>query len=263
MQLNRTGNEDKILYENPERFYLGNNDKFQSGFQNGFRVHWRKTDEIRFILPVLLSSPDHVLDEGKIFKQGTRTHAGKVEFNGKNYFLKRYNCRGTWYQIRHFFKRSRALKTWVVSCFFWERGVPVPEPLVSLEKRRWGVLDNCYLLMRFSERTQTLRSLWPDLCFESKRKILFKVSEIFGHMYYSRCYHGDLKWDNILVRLQFDFVDVEIVDLDGSQILKIRDLKKSEKDVIRFIRDLEKYEDSYELKKYFLENWKNCLTSTQ
>lgn len=238
---------------------LGSNNLFGRGRQNGFRIHWRRNPAIEAVLAELLPDPDKVLAAGRIFKPGTRTHAGEVILCGKSYFLKRYNCRGPWYQLRHLFKRSRALRTWKVSWGFFDAQVPIPEPLICLEERRFGLLHRSYILMEFAEGTQRLSRLWAQLRLESKLQLLDSLAEILGRMHGRGCLHGDLKWDNIMIAMDGDLPKPTLVDLDGSSLPTWRS-SRARKDIDRFRRDLDRFEADERLRQMFLDSWEKWVS---
>lgn len=237
---------------------LGDNRLFARADKDGFRIHYRRSPGVEEVLKALLPDPDRALGEAEIFKPGSRTHAGRIMVAGNSYFLKRYNCRGLWYQIRHLLRRSRALRTWRVSWSFVEHGVPVPEPMICLEKRHMGFLGKSYILMEFGDDALTLRALWPTIGRGEKESLLLEIAEQFGRMHAAGCLHGDLKWDNLLVRCQSGQWQLKIVDLDGSHVLYASSNKTVKKDLDRFLRDLQKYEGDPTMARDFIECWNSC-----
>jgi len=198
--------------------------------------------DVERLLAELLPNPDHVWAAAKIFKQGTRTHAGQIVLSGKRYFFKRYNIFGPWYRLRYLFKPSRAQKTWLTSWFFWVMQLPVPEPLICLEERPYGLLRRSYLLMELLEGAEKLSCLWSGLSREDKLLVLVKFSEILGRMHRQGCTHGDLKWDNILLRWAGKEPELVLVDLDGGSVSAWNLKRRARNDINRFRRDLQRYE---------------------
>lgn len=237
---------------------LGDNELFAWVVKDGFRIHYRRGLGIEAVLASLLPDPDQVLAEAEIFKPGSRTHAGRIVIAGHSYFLKRYNCRGLWYRLRHLLKRSRALRTWEVSWWFFDQGVSIPEPLICMEKRCMGLLGNSYILMEFGDDTSTLRALWPTLSMDDKESLLLQIAVNLSSMHVAGCLHGDLKWDNLLIRNYSGQWQLKIVDLDGSRAPRWHTRKMAEKDLERFLRDLRKYEGDSRMVASFTERWKSC-----
>ena len=130
---------------------LGSNARFVREERYGFLILRQRTPAAEAALAFLLPDPDQAFDHARILKPGSRTHVGIVEIAGVRYVLKRYNCRGWGYRIQNAFRRSVAMRTWLVTWQYLVRGIPVPEPLLCLEERRFRLLGRAYILMEFIE----------------------------------------------------------------------------------------------------------------
>jgi tRNA A-37 threonylcarbamoyl transferase component Bud32 len=237
---------------------LGNNEKFISEQREGFRIFRKRTPEAEAALQYLLPNPDSAFVHAHILKPGSRTHAGVVEIDGAKYVLKRYNCRGWGYRIGNAFRRSRAVRTWLVNWDYLVRGVPVPDPLICLEERRCRLLERSYILMEFVENTCSLRERWGQLGKAEKVRFGEFFGDLLGKMHRVGMLHGDLKWDNILVGRDPSLENVRLVDLDGSSTTSRFSQVRVQNDLARFLKDLAK-EGNGSLATCVMQSWERAL----
>lgn len=214
--------------------------RFLHGFREGFSFVCLDSVPARQIVDYLLPDPDELFRSANIFKPGTRTHGGQLRVAGIDCFLKRYNDRGLWYRFRHLFVSSRARRTWQIAWELLDAGIPVPQPMVCLEERRFRLLFRSYILMRFASGCERLSDAWMVLADREREALLLLLADIIAGMHRAGALHGDLKWDNILVAPR-ELTKVCLVDLDGSRFTGRFDLRLAEKDLQRFLRDLEQF----------------------
>jgi tRNA A-37 threonylcarbamoyl transferase component Bud32 len=207
----------------------------------------------------LLPDPDQAFDHSRILKPGSRTHVGLVEIAGVRYVLKRYNCRGLAYRVGNAFRRSRAVRTWLVSWQYLVRGIPVPEPLLCLEERRFRFLGRSFILMEFVENAVSLRQRWKQLVDAEKLRFGEFFGTLLGTMHRVGMRHGDLKWDNILVGNEPAYATVRLVDLDGSTASACCNVPRARKDFNRFLKDLDKEEGSVHLRNCVIKAWQKAV----
>ncbi len=230
------------------------NSRFGKLKRNGFKVLFNKKAGIEDLLDELLDDPDRLLDQGQIFKDGNTVRAARIELNGNSYFLKRFNCKGWGYRFKNAFRRSRAVRSWLVSWGFRNRSLPVPEPLVCLEERRLRLLGRSYVLFEYVEQTESLAKIWSRLGATEKQKLLVRLALLLGRMHLFGGVHGDLKWSNILVRGQSD-KELFLIDLDGSKIVGPRKYRSKRKDLQRFLVDLINVQQDQNCSTMLLECW--------
>ncbi len=238
---------------------LGSNAEFVREKCHGFLVLRQHSPMALAALEELLPDPDRLFHEAPILKPGSRTHAGVVEIAGVKFVLKRYNCRGWFYRLGNAFRRSRALRAWLVNWDYLVRGLPVPVPLLCLEERRWRLLERSYVLMEFVEEALTLRERWAGLAEKEKFEFVESCGEMMGRMHRTGMLHGDLKWDNILVGEIPSRDTARLVDLDGSVALKRFSFRRARKDYDRFLKDLRKHEGDDALLDHAVRAWKRGL----
>lgn len=242
------------IWRKNARRSLSNNSRFCKENLHGFSIFRQRTSETANVLEALLPDPDQILEQGEIYKAGRTVRAAKIHVNGKDYFLKRYNVKGWKYSLRNAFRRSRSIKTWLS---FWEfrlRRLPVPEPLLCLEERRFRLLARSYILTDFVEGSEKLSKHWLKLDQGKKKSLLAKLGILLGRMHHLGCQHGDLKWDNILLQDTGAKSEVILIDLDGTRVRSHLRYARARKDLERFLRDLRKWASDEDMQ-FFLKSW--------
>lgn len=234
---------------------LHSNSRFVAGKFGHFKAHWVRQPAVQKALHTLLPNPDTLLNEGVLLKNGRTVRAARIEIDGRHYFLKRYNCKGHVYRIRNTLRRSRAVRTWLSTWNLTVRGVPVPKALICLIERRLGMLERSYILYEHVEGCR-LCDIWPRLDEFGRKRCLAKLAVMLGTMHRFGGYHGDLKWPNILVEEGQGRFHITLTDLDGSRIYRDLPAHLAEKDITRFLADLDKSGECAELKQLFLETWR-------
>lgn len=233
--------------------------EFVREVRDGFLVLRRRCQDAEAVLEQLLPYPDGAYNHADILKPGSRSHLGVVEFAGKHYVLKRYNCRGTSYRLLNSVRRSRAVRTWLVGWEYLVRGIPVPLPLVCLEERKLRMLGRSYVLMEWMQPAKTLRESWKLSSLQEREDLIEFFGVFLGQMHRSGMIHGDLKWDNILVDTERDPKSVCLVDLDGSRALKKPSLRASRMDLQRFLQDLAREGGHEEARKKLMHLWRKSF----
>lgn len=226
------------VWNGKARRSLYSNSRFVSEQRGLFKVHRVRSEESEALLVALLPDPDLLLERGETFKAGRTVRAARIEVDGRSYFLKRYNCKSWGYRIKNAVRRSRAVRTWLVSWGFRVRDLPTPKPLLCIEERRFRLLGRSYLVSEFVGGAIRLTDLWPGLDVQSRGGVLAKLGCLLGRMHRFGCLHGDLKWNNILLRPADGDREVVLTDLDGSRVYSRLNFDKAKKDLKRFLRDL-------------------------
>jgi tRNA A-37 threonylcarbamoyl transferase component Bud32 len=277
------------------RHCLTGNAGFVPSRHGSFRIYRLRRPDAEQALADLLPDPDRVLERGEILKAGRTVTAAKVELGGRAYFLKRYNCKGWFYRVRNAVRRSRAVRTWMVTWGLRLRHLPVPEPLICLEERRWRLLQRSYLLSEFIADAQPLATLWPPPqplreiadpqggAGETPQKgsavpahptsqarsnppaapdasariaLLVDTAILLGRLHRYGAVHGDLKWANLLVHRHPGKPTVILTDLDGAHLIKHRLQRRAAGDLERFLRDLQQRDPHGQYRKPFVDAWR-------
>lgn len=239
---------------------LRNGAHFVVDRSHGFRMYRRRTAQAEELCAELLPDPDRFLEEGDLLAgRGNSCRIGKVLIAGRAYVLKRYDRRGWIYSLRHIFKRSRALRTWLTAWNFRARGFSVAEPLVCLEERSWRFLGRSYLLSEYLQGWQPLTTFWVDLSTSEKRLLVTQAATMLGTLHRAAGIHGDTNWDNLLVRRDKKGFAFSLVDFDCARVLAKPDPRRARRDIGHFLRDLGRLEPAgSDLKPLFIERWQSA-----
>lgn len=232
---------------------------YRVGQQSGFAVWFRDNMPTVTALNSLLPDPDQAFSGALICKAGSRNHTARVELVGDAYLLKRYNCRGLFYRLRNALRPSRAVKNWELLHHFQLRGISVPNPYLCIEERRNLLLGRSYVLMDFC-LGETLRQMWPELAEQDREMLIASLSKLLGQMHRFGLLHGDLKWDNILVQRTVGSLRVKLIDFDGARLVQYPSLRRAEKDLRRFLRDLRDNDPSGHWEARFMSGWAAWLS---
>lgn len=225
-----------------------------------FLVWRRDTAEAEGLLGRLLPDPDLLLAAGREIPspwRGEATHKVRLCLDGRDYFLKRYNCSGWRYRIKNAIRPSRALRSWRAVGHFMARGVPTPEPLICLEERHLRLLGRSYLLFPFlAGEAVSFLDLWPRLGAGERQQSLERLGELIGAMHRQGLLHGDLNWRNILALREGDELRFSLVDLDGSRLVATVTDALATRDLDHFLRDLGRTGADRLLAELFLDSWR-------
>lgn len=242
--------------------HTGTNDRMHRHERYGCLRVWRNgsgTDAS--LLALLLPDPDRVFGQGDKLASpwhGPSTDKVRITLNGEAYFFKRYNDLGLRYGIRHLFRYSRAVKSWLAAWRFARCGVPTPEPVLCLEERRFGLLGRSYLVFPFLADDASFLDLWPRLDRTARRSCLVSLGELLGRMHRQGLLHGDLNWRNLVAVRHDDGYRFWLVDLDGSRKVRKVTPALAHKDLAHFLRDMERAGADAELRGLFRESWQRA-----
>lgn len=125
--------------------------------------------------------------------------------------------------------RRAAKRTWKISWYLHNQGVPVPRPqaLVIEDSGVWFIteaaVDSAALTERLADNVLT-----P----EQTQAVTTKAAQAIAHIHDLGVIHGDLKWGNILVTQEMKPV---LVDLDSSRRRWRVGARAGAKDLARFV----------------------------
>jgi len=227
----------------------------------GLRILLTPGDANREVLQAFLPSPQGFLREGRVFKPGSRGFAVMAEIAGRPCFVKHYRCLGWTYRVRNAFRTSRAIRTWEVSHHMLARGVPVPVPLFCIEERQFRLLGDAYLVTEFIDGGLDLQQYWEHATAPAREAVLRRCAEVLGRMHAAGCCHGDLKWNNVLVRGGDGYPEIVLVDVDAACCRVRLNRRRAAADLRRFVSDLERADPAGACRELFLSEWTRWLKS--
>lgn len=161
------------------------------------------------------------LGMSELLKDSRSTKAGIVKLeDGTEVFIKRYNNKGFFHTLKYIFRETRAFHSWHMAWCYELNGIPTPRPLATIAKRKTGILESAYLIVK------SVPDLIPALDFcrillddvELLRKYSDSVCSMFANMHHAGIRHGDTKFSNIYVRKTKEGYSFGLWDLDGGEI---------------------------------------------
>ncbi len=204
------------VWQSRQKRCLAENREFARVTIGDFRGFVRRSEWSAALKP-LLGDPPRMLTRAAIVKDSRTTTVGSVALADRTVFIKRYNLQGPVYAFKNLFRTSRARRGWKAanSCFL--RGVGVALPLAYLERRRFRILRESYLLtagLTGDELAQIAERGRDD--FNAKRALIGQLARHLRKMHDRGVAHRDLKAENIIAQDRgggrYEFF---IVDFDG------------------------------------------------
>lgn len=178
---------------------------------------------------------DSLMDRGVILKNGNTCYVSRINFNGKEVVIKRYNSKGFFHSLRHTIKRSRARRGYLCGHRLNLLGIATPKPLAYIEICKYFLVCKSYLVTEFIEGVNYHDfQHYPSIADVDKKAIAEKIDKIFCELEEHLISHGDLKHSNILISKDGPV----LTDLDSTIAHKCRLTFRRErkKDIARFLR---------------------------
>jgi tRNA A-37 threonylcarbamoyl transferase component Bud32 len=145
---------------------------------------------------------------------------------------KRFRTRSVWQRLASLFRKTKCMRSWLLGNAFLDCLLPTARPLAVIERRRFGIAGEGYLLMERIERAIDLRIAINEQGPKARRIEL--VARLIRKLHERGWSHRDLKAANIL--LAPDEIGTErawFIDLVGakrplwlSQSRRMRDLTR-------------------------------------
>jgi tRNA A-37 threonylcarbamoyl transferase component Bud32 len=203
----------------------------------------------RALADALMRDPDWLMSQGERLKSGNTCTVQRIEWGGSRYVVKRYNRKPRFYRIRHIFSTSRVIQSWANANVLHRLGILTAEIVVACEFRKFGLLDQGYIVMECVDG-ETMSSFMrqPTLSEDVRSSYINETVDLFDKLYRNHIVHGDMKAKNLLA----SGGQIYLIDIDGMKLFlpESRFSKLFEKDRRRFLRN---WEDLPELKTEFEE----------
>lgn len=183
-----------------------------------------------------LTDPENMFSHPatQILKAGRSSTVFKIQLDGKQLVVKRYNIKGLWHWLRRTLRPTRAAKSWRLAntlCLF---GVPTAKPIAFIEKRFFGLRHTSYFVMEYVDAP----NLADYMAKSPNETVAARVIALLKNIIRLRMSHGDLKATNILVENEHPL----LLDLDG-----MTEYKNQHKANRAYKREL----------KRFMQNWEH------
>ena len=172
----------------------------------------QQTEPLGFIEKI-----DKLMDEGQILKHGNTCYVSRLNWNGKDVVVKRYNHKGFIHSLRHTIKKSRASRSWLHGHRLGMLDIATPKPLAYIEQLKEKLIWKSYLVTEYVEGQKLYDFLQNSNATKERHQIINnQIKELLNKMEKNHITHGDLKHTNILLT---DNGPV-LTDLDGMKAHK-------------------------------------------
>ena len=163
-------------------------------------------------LRALISDLDAGMEKGAFIKRGNTSTVARVEVDGRELIVKRYNIKNWRHGLNRAFRASRAAVSWRNAHRLRFYGVDSPKP-VALVENRWGPLRRkAYFITESFEGMNCLQYFEThDIDQDPVRQTAKNIGAILKRLAACKISHGDMKGTNILVEDD----KIVLVDLDA------------------------------------------------
>lgn len=181
----------------------------------------------------LVDDIEELMSQGEILKAGNSATVVRVNVDGNDLVIKRYNIKSTFHLLRRTLRRSRAAVSWRNANLLEFIDLPTLKPLGFIERRKGWLRTVSYFISEYHQAEELLDAYHSRQPTENE---LEQINNIFLLMQNSQISHGDLKAQNLLVD---DEGKVILIDLDSmKEHRNYRDFQRAfKKDKKRFIRN--------------------------
>jgi tRNA A-37 threonylcarbamoyl transferase component Bud32 len=200
---------------------------FFVGREEGWRIWARRGWKVEELLTIIERHED-ILAKGKkgAIKDDRRAAIALFNYKKTRICVKEYRYKGALQQLKEVFRRSKARRGWLMGNGLVVRGIEGITPQALLERRRWGVLQEAFLLMEsppgYVELDRYMVRHFGASHYEGDRKGAFlnALAGFMAELYLLNICHKDLKTCNIMVREEQNGWRFSLVDMDDLQLDK-------------------------------------------
>jgi tRNA A-37 threonylcarbamoyl transferase component Bud32 len=176
---------------------------------------------------------DTLMDKGVILKNGNTSFVSRLNWNGTNVVVKRYNHKGLFHSLRQSLKTGRAKMGWLHGHRLKMFSILTPDPLAYIQVRKFGLIWKAYLVTRYMQG-KLFYNIINDEKIEAdyRDKTENQVIELLGKLRNANIVHGDMKHSNILITDS----GPAVTDLDAMKAYRYKwqGCWKKHKDIKRF-----------------------------
>jgi len=180
----------------------------------------------------------------------------------KDLVIRYYNQTGFFSTLRALFQISPAKRAWVTMHNLIMRGIPTLVPVAFGERKRWGILRDCFLAFEkipeatsgaiFLKELSETPLIVQNTSF--KKGFIFHLAQLIRWMHQTEICHRTLKSSDIGVTFDHKKVLLHVVDVDGMMIKKNAGINEVAKDLrnisLSFLHVLEQKDQNFFFKIY-------------
>lgn len=148
-------------------------------------------------LQPLLQALDARIEAGHIYKTGGAATVARVELDGRQLVVKRYNVKNWLHWLKRFWRPSRAWHSWIEGNRLELLGIATPRPLAVIERRWCWLRGRAYLITDYCGGQDIIAR------FEAYKQVtppeteLLALDRLFAALLRERISHGDFKGHNL------------------------------------------------------------------
>ncbi len=205
-----------------------------------------------------------LLDKLRANMKGTDSLVKEVFFQdkAKDLIIRYYNQNSFFSTLRSLFQISPAKRIWVTMHNLIMRGIPTLVPVAFGERKRWGILRDCFLAFEkipeatsgaiFLKELSEMPLIVQNTSF--KKGFIVHLAQLIRWMHQTGICHRTLKSIDIGVTFDHKKVLLHVVDVDGIMIKKnvgINEVVKDLKNInLSFLHVLEQNDQNFFFKIY-------------
>ena len=166
----------------------------------------------------VLEQADVLLEQGHVYKTGGAASVGRVQSQGRELLIKRYNIKGFLHWCKRFWRPSRAWHSWVEGNRLLFLGIATPKPLGVLEKRVLWLRREAYLVTEHLPGPDLIEAFAPHVdTGDVPEGQLQALEQLFADLIRERISHGDLKGHNLFWHNgRWALIDLDAMQQHGS-----------------------------------------------
>jgi hypothetical protein len=234
---------------------LGSNARFLAERRDGFDIHRLRRDDVEDLLDHLLPDPGRFFDQGEPGSHGHNLGVARMSFGGHWYSLKQYHDQSWLSQLGNVWRPSQAQRIWLNTWAMRMRHLPVPEPLICMDKRRLRRGQRSYLNTETVNDAPPLSDCWQEFNAIQRRDTLICLGMELGRLHRFGGIHGNLTWNNLLITFVGDHPRLNLVGLDAGRMIPAASHHRCVLDIGVFLRDLHDRDPDGRYREFFLETY--------
>ncbi|HJX30809.1 MAG TPA: lipopolysaccharide kinase InaA family protein [Thermodesulfobacteriota bacterium] len=180
----------------------------------------------------------------------------------KDLVIRYYNQTSFFSTLRSPFQISPAKKTWITMHNLIMRGIPTLVPVAFGERKRWGILRDCFLAFEKIPEATSGAIFLKELLEEPlivkntflKEKFIFQLAQLIRRIHQTGVCYRTLKSSDIRVTFDHKNVLLHVVNVDGMTIKKSVGINDVVKDLsairLSFLQALEQKNQNFFFKIY-------------
>jgi len=205
-------------------------------------MRWLVNKEFTKILPELMKAIDSKEQKCEIIRNGHFRRLLKYTVDHETFYIKQYTIKGWIKKFQSLFLPSKAKREWNHGLLLQKYHVPTAKPVAIGEKRHFGIIKDCCIIMKeipnsVSLRNQLIEFNKSPVNRVKKRMMLKNLLLFLKNVHDKGFFHGELHADNIMVDIN-NITIFYLIDLGRVKFRKAMPLSRKVKDLSRLLYSL-------------------------